>query len=369
VGVRCRWSADRHLASLAGGEPLHLASRVRDASGALVLPEGPRSAPVAASGAPCEVVVPLILPAPPGAYEVEIDPVLEGRWWGSWHGIAPPRLRLERGPGGDIAWTSGGAACPQVLAGPRPDGRARFRIPHPSYGAGETERCVEIPWVLSRYSGERRVLDVGHAHAEPRYVEAVAALRIPALVGLDLVAAGRAGVRAVAGDARVPPFRRGAFELILAVSVVEHVGRDNRRYVGERPDPADPDGDLASVRALAGVLAPGGRMLLTVPFGAPEDHGWFVQYDARRLGALVAASGLCLEEAAFFRYTPGGWRGPVAAGDAAGCRYGAGAPAASAVACLALAGRSGRRARARHRLSMWRAGLAVRPWRLEGASR
>src|SRR4051794_66958 len=33
------------------------------------------------------------------------------------------------------------------------------------------ERAIEIPWVLARYAGERRVLDIGTAFAERAYVE------------------------------------------------------------------------------------------------------------------------------------------------------------------------------------------------------
>ena len=37
------------------------------------------------------------------------------------------------------------------------------------------ERLIEIPWVLSRYRGEQRVLDVGYANADPAYLAALAA--------------------------------------------------------------------------------------------------------------------------------------------------------------------------------------------------
>ena len=43
-----------------------------------------------------------------------------------------------------------------------------FHIDTPLYGLGDSERWVEIPWVLSRYRDESRVLDTGYANAEPR---------------------------------------------------------------------------------------------------------------------------------------------------------------------------------------------------------
>src|SRR5690348_6234960 len=41
--------------------------------------------------------------------------------------------------------------------------------------ATSDERAVEIPWCLARYDGERRVLDVGYAFAEPSYLAGLVA--------------------------------------------------------------------------------------------------------------------------------------------------------------------------------------------------
>ena len=133
---------------------------------------------------------------------------------------------------------------------------------------------------------------------------------------------------------RRPPFQPGSFELIIAISVIEHIGRDNNIYLGSaQRDPRQADGDLRAVSALGTLLAPGGRLLVTVPFGAAEDHGWFIQYDARRLERLADASGLTMAEARFYRYD-GAWGGPYPSEQLAGCRYGQGASAAAGVACL-----------------------------------
>jgi O-antigen chain-terminating methyltransferase len=279
-------------------------------------------------------VVPLSIPGAPGVYDVELDGVVEGRSWGSWLGIAPSVLRVERLRNGGLVWERGGAARRRVIRRAAAPSHP-FRIPHRLYGANETERCVEIPWALSRYRGERRVLDVGYAYAEPRYLDALAALRIPFLVGIDLVAAQCPGLHSLAADVRVPALRPGSFDLALALSVIEHVGRDNTRYVGARQDPTDPDGDLAAIRALADLLAPGGRLLLTVPFGVAENHGWFVQYDGRGLERLIRASGLRVIETEFYRYR-GAWQGPVRPRRLADCRYGDLAVAAAGVACVSL---------------------------------
>jgi hypothetical protein len=67
-------------------------------------------------------------------------------------------------------------------------GRGAFAIDTPLYGLGDSERCVEIPWVLSRFHHESRVL------AEPRYSQGRNSLGITSLVGLDLAAISQPGI-------------------------------------------------------------------------------------------------------------------------------------------------------------------------------
>ena len=51
----------------------------------------------------------------------------------------------------------------------------------------------------------------------------------------------------------------GQFDLVLAISTLEHVGRDE--------EPRDPDLASEAVRRLQALLAPGGRLVVTVPVG------------------------------------------------------------------------------------------------------
>jgi len=132
------------------------------------------------------------------------------------------------------------------------------------------ERAVEIPWVLARYAGERRVLDVGTVFAEPAYVAGLHELEIPDLVTVDLAAGAT-----VVADVRDLPFEDGRFDLVLCVSTLEHVGRDNAVYDVDAP--RDQAGDAAALRELRRVLTPDGRLLVTVPTGVDDDQGWQVQ--------------------------------------------------------------------------------------------
>jgi len=178
------------------------------------------------------------------------------------------------------------------------------------------------------------VLDIGYANAKPRYLQARDALMIPFLVGLDLVAAPQSRISGVAGDALALPFRPCTFDLIVAISVIEHIGRDNSIY-GVCEQPAQEFGDLEAARGLASLLRPGGRLLITVPFGRLEDHGSFVQYDLRRIQALVEFSGCELTLAEYYAYGANGWTGPADPVALSQVEYRT-CLAAGAVACLEL---------------------------------
>jgi O-antigen chain-terminating methyltransferase len=194
---------------------------------------------------------------------------------------------------------------------------------------GTEERFIEIPWVLARYAGEARVLDVGYANADAAYLTALVEAAPDGVVGVDPVPADREGIRGVVGDMRALPFEDDAFDVVLCVSTIEHVGRDNRVYGSD--DERDESGIPQALRELRRV---GGRILLTVPTGAAEDHGWFVQHDAATWRRLFADAGLEIVEEEVYELTPEGWR--TATGDAVDARYGERGPAASAVYCVEL---------------------------------
>jgi len=69
-----------------------------------------------------------------------------------------------------------------------------------------------------------------------------------------------------------------------------------------------------------------------------ENHGWFVQFDRRRLSRLIWASSLEVARLEFFSYE-NGWHGPVDPATLRRRRYGRNAVAASAIACAVLISR------------------------------
>jgi SAM-dependent methyltransferase len=194
---------------------------------------------------------------------------------------------------------------------------------------GSDERVIELAWVLARYAGERRVLDAGSAHAEPAYVEALLATGAE-VTGVDLAPSTAAGMRVVEADLRRLPLDDASFDLGLCVSTLEHVGSDNARYGVERGH----GGMIDALRELGRVLAPTGRLLVTVPCGEERDHGWFVERPPDAWLALFQQAGLVIAEEELYELLPEGWRSVDALSGPA--RYGERGPAAGAVLCADL---------------------------------
>jgi SAM-dependent methyltransferase len=196
---------------------------------------------------------------------------------------------------------------------------------------GMTERAVEIPWVLSRYKGEQAVLDVGTSNAYTTYVRHLRALKPNRLRALDLVYADR-GIPCDQGDMRSMPYTDASFDLVLCVSTLEHIGMDNSVY---GVAPSGTGGDLDALREVNRILRPGGRLLVTVPFGLKQNHNWLHQYDSLEWSELVAASGLVETERQTYVYQ-GGWQLGV---PTLGLRANE-APAAAGVLCAELTRRN-----------------------------
>jgi SAM-dependent methyltransferase len=206
--------------------------------------------------------------------------------------------------------------------------------------SGNDERLIEIPWALARVRPGDRVLDVGTANAEPAYVAALAG-RAREITGVDLAETDIPGIRTVVADVRDLPFEDGAFDLVLCVSTLEHVGRDNRVYGAAQE--ADPHGVADALDELRRMLADGGRLVVTVPCGEPEDHGWFVQLEPDAWNNAFLGAGFSVLDEEIYALGPEGWRAAPDF-DPAGVRYG---DSAAAILCASLGPVSGARRIAR----------------------
>lgn len=175
------------------------------------------------------------------------------------------------------------------------------------------ERAVEIPWVLARCAGRARTLDVGTANAVHAYVEGLRELD-GELVTVDLSEPAD-----VVADVRSLPFDDAAFDRVLCVSTLEHVGLDNSVYGldGARAESGHED----ALRELRRVLAGDGRLLLSVPTGVREDHGWHLQRAPLEWIELFERCGFVVFEDELYVHTEEGWR-TASLGEAESARYG-----------------------------------------------
>jgi SAM-dependent methyltransferase len=181
--------------------------------------------------------------------------------------------------------------------------------------AWSDERAIEIPWALARFAGERRVLDIGTAFAEPAYVEGLHELGASELVTVDL-----AQPASVLADVRALPFDDGSFDLAYCISTLEHVGRDTSVY--EVDAPQEEDGDRAALRELHRVLAKDGRLIVSVPTGRRDDQGWQLQRTPHEWIAVFEAAGFLVYEDELYVHRDDGWA-TATVSEAAAAEYGA----------------------------------------------
>jgi SAM-dependent methyltransferase len=257
---------------------------------------------------------------------------------------------------GSIPWSDGYTevkrrAIASAIADPAIIERFAVRQQLPSgYGARLDERIVEFPWVLSKLpDGPARMLDAGATlnHVpilkHPRMAEKRLLFVALSPTHVDV----RASVSYLYDDLRHLIVHDEVFDIVTCVSTLEHIGLDNTQlYVGD-PQYAEHDleGYAPALRNLRRVLKPGGRLLVTVPFGRAEEHGWLQQFDGAGIERVIQAFDGEVVGETYYGYTADGWQLSSAEGCAEARYYDYhadptpqpdGAGAARAVCCLEL---------------------------------
>jgi SAM-dependent methyltransferase len=140
------------------------------------------------------------------------------------------------------------------------------------------DRIVEEPWVVSKARPGERVLDIGSATS--RYL-----VKFPSdckIYGIDIrPGPAQPGIALMQADLMRSPFRPGTFDAITCVSTIEHIGCFvYGQYV-------DRFGDEVAMRYMRQLLRPGGRLLLTTPFGKGAVYSWLRVYNKTTFGRLI----------------------------------------------------------------------------------
>lgn len=145
------------------------------------------------------------------------------------------------------------------------------------WGLGLPERVVELSLARGMCSGVNVVLDVGYAGSQRCHIEMVKGLPSGVrLIGLDTVRAPRWVSRhydtCIEDSVLRCPLPSGSVDLVWCISTFEHIRAEDRRL---------------ALRQMLRVMKPGGRFLLTVPFGRFESYDGFTQFDAEMVDEVL----------------------------------------------------------------------------------
>ncbi|TWB02024.1 methyltransferase domain-containing protein [Bradyrhizobium stylosanthis] len=185
------------------------------------------------------------------------------------------------------------------------------------FGIGIDERVVEYPWLFDRLRhGDVRlgqILDAGST-LNHDYILNRDPLRKADLTIMTLAPEKRCfwhqGYSYVFGDFRKTRFGAAAFDTIISISTLEHVGLDNTMLYTDDPAKSETNkyGFVDAVREFRRILAPGGRCLITVPYGRNDNFDWFQLFDGDMIRTLINAFEATSFELEFFGYDRAGWR-------------------------------------------------------------
>src|SRR5438067_8053341 len=174
--------------------------------------------------------------------------------------------------------------------------RAEESLPA-GFGQRLDERVVEYPWLLSHWADQAGpILDAG-AVLSYRYLLDLPQFKtrpvIVCTLTMDSEHVPGALVSYLYGDLRYSPLQSGALNTIVCISTLEHVGLDSTQVYGAAQPYREqrPDSYRLAIQEFRRLLAPGGRLYITVPFGEYRNHGWLQQFDWRMVEDLISGFG------------------------------------------------------------------------------
>jgi SAM-dependent methyltransferase len=193
------------------------------------------------------------------------------------------------------------------------------------FGSRLDERVVEYPWALSRLgAGDRLLLDAGST-LNHQYILDLDILACRSIVIYTLSperVISRANVSYIYGDLRSTILRSEYFDEIVCISTLEHIGMNNTLLYSKdaRYNEQKNDDYVSALKEFKRLLKPSGKLLITVPYGRYENHGWLQQFDERMIDKMIEELACSQIKIMYYRYLPGGWQ-IAEKGDCSQCSY------------------------------------------------
>lgn len=185
-----------------------------------------------------------------------------------------------------------------------------------NFGVALDERIVEYPWIISNlFSVPNKILDAGSTFNFKEIIDnKIIAIKKKTILTYfpESPNYNEFGISYVYSDLRDIPFRDQYFDEIVCQSTLEHIDMDNSMYGYKSESNTSPKEKsfeyLTVVKELVRVLNSQGQLLITVPFGVFENHGFFQQFDKEmilKIRNLLELFGSYSEQ--YFKYTIQGW--------------------------------------------------------------
>ena len=156
----------------------------------------------------------------------------------------------------------------------------------PEYFAKEplkyTDRYYEYPWALEHihnYTKKAVILDVGSAGSMfPLLAKSFG----NTVFSIDIRKTDYTGITCFTHNICATPFIDNLFDIITAISTIEHVGLKGRYGVNEQ------DSDLKAIKEITRILRPNGIFLMTVPYASCDKTTKFHRvYSEKTLRVLL----------------------------------------------------------------------------------